>query len=276
MYSLSLGPLALPVAPLLLITAVWLSAWVAARWALHRSGVPSSERPGDELIHAAWWGLLWARLVHVGLHADLYQVQPLAILDVRDGGWHSLSGWAAGLAWLAWKAWHRPFWRQAMGVGVAAGTLVWGGVTWGLSAYSTLPTLPDIPVYSEVDGTVKSLSTLGQGQLRVINLWASWCGPCRQEMPIFADLQRNETDVQFLFINQGESVKDVRSYLQSSKLSLQDIWLDSSSELGPAVGVAGLPATLFVNASGKIVELHFGVLSGPSLKARLRALRETP
>ena len=123
---------------------------------------------------------------------------------------------------------------------------------------------------------MKSLSTLGQGQLRVINLWASWCGPCRQEMPIFADLQRNETDVQFLFINQGESVKDVRSYLQSSKLSLQDIWLDSSSELGPAVGVAGLPATLFVNASGKIVELHFVVLSGPSLKARLRALRETP
>ena len=123
---------------------------------------------------------------------------------------------------------------------------------------------------------MKSLSTLGQGQLRVINLWASWCGPCRQEMPIFADLQRNETDVQFLFINQGESVKDVRSYLQSSKLSLQDIWLDSSSELGPAVGVAGLPAPLFVNASGKIVELQFGVLSGPSLKARLRALRETP
>ena len=123
---------------------------------------------------------------------------------------------------------------------------------------------------------MKSLSTLGQGQLRVINLWASWCGPCRQEMPIFADLQRNETDVQFLFINQGESVKDVRSYLQSSKLSLQDIWLDSSSELGPAVGVAGLPATLFVNASGKIVEMRIGEQRGPSLIARLRALRETP
>ena len=116
MYSLSLGPLALPVAPLFLIGSVWLGAWAAGRWAGRHpdpgQGIPPGERPGDELIHAAWWGLLWARLVHVGMNADLYLAQPLAMLDVRDGGWHAWSGWAAGLAWLFWKAWRRETWMS--------------------------------------------------------------------------------------------------------------------------------------------------------------------
>lgn len=274
--SISLGPLALPVAPLLLIGAVWLGAWMAGRWARRRQHAAAGERPGDELIHAAWWGLLWARLVHVGLHADLYLAQPLAILDVRDGGWHAWSGWAAGLTWLLWKAWRQPAWRQAMAVGAVAGTLLWGVVTWALSPDSAQSQLPDVAVHRESDGAVQALPLLGRGQLRVINLWASWCGPCRQEMPIFAALQGTEADVQFLFINQGESVQDVRAYLHSAKLSLKGVWLDPSSALGPAVVVAGLPATLFVNGDGQIVELHFGVLSEPALQARLRALRESP
>ena len=256
LYSLSLGPLALPVAPLLLIGGVWLGAWVASRWAHHRQGVPSGERPGDELINAAWWGLLWARLVHVGLHADLYLAQPLAILDVRDGGWHAWSGWAAGLAWLLWKSWRQPAWRQA------------------LSPTQAKQTLPDVMLRSERDGTVQHLPQLARGQLRVINLWASWCGPCRQEMPMLATLQGTESDVQFLFINQGESVHTLRAYLQQAQLQMQGVWLDDSSALGSAMGVSGLPATLFVNGQGQVVDLHFGVISEPALRARLRALRE--
>ena len=162
------------------------------------------------------------------------------------------------------------------GAGTITGTLLWGAATWALSPGASQRSLPEVSVHSESDGAMQPLPTLGRGQLRVINLWASWCGPCRQEMPIFAALQGTEADVQFLFINQGESVQDVRAYLQSAKLSLQGVWLDPSSALGPAVGVAGLPATLFVNAQGQIVELHFGVLSEPALKARLRALREAP
>ena len=239
MYSLSLGPLALPVAPLLLIVSVWLGAWLAGRWAHRRSGLPVGERPGDELVHAAWWGLLWARLVHVGLNADLYLAHPLAVLDVRDGGWHGWSGWAAGLMWLLWKAWRRPAWRHAMGVGVMAGSLAWGTASWALSPDDAQPPLPEVLVHHQADGSAQPLPSLGHGQLRVINLWASWCGPCRQEMPIFASLQRTEADVQFLFINQGESAQDVQTYLRSTKLPLRGVWLDLSSELGPAVGVAG-------------------------------------
>ena len=178
------------------------------------------------------------------------------------------------LAWLCWKGWRQPAWRQAISVGAATGALLWGGATWGLSPDASRAVLPEVAVHSEPGGVVQPLPTLGQGQLRVINLWASWCGPCRQEMPIFAKLQASEPDVQFLFVNQGESASVVQAYLRSTQLALQGLWLDPSSALGPALGVAGLPATLFVNAEGQIIELHFGVLSEPALRARLRALRE--
>ena len=274
MRSVSLGPLALPLGPLLLILGVWLGAWVASRWARHRGLLNEGRRPGDELVHAAWWGLLCARLVHVGLHADLYLAQPLAILDVRDGGWHALSGWSGGLAWLLWRAWRQRAWRQALMLGTLAGGVLWAGATVALSPNQAERLLPNVLLRSVREGALQPLPSLAKGQLRVINLWASWCGPCRQEMPMLAALQRSETDVQFLFINQGETAAALQTYLQQSKLSLQGVWMDADAALGPALGVSGLPATLFVDAQGNLVDLHFGVISEPALKARLRALRE--
>ena len=274
MRSVSLGPLALPLGPLLLILGVWLGAWVASWWALHRGQLSEGKRPGDELVHAAWWGLLCARLAHVGLHADLYLAQPLAILDVRDGGWHALSGWSGGLAWLLWRAWRQPAWRQALMLGTLTGGVLWAGATMALSPSQAERVLPNVLLRSVPEGALQPLPSLAKGQLRVINLWASWCGPCRQEMPILAALQRSETDVQFLFINQGETAAAMQTYLQQSKLSLQGVWMDTDAALGPALGVSGLPATLFVDAQGNLVDLHFGVISEPALKARLRALRE--
>ena len=274
MRSVSLGPLALPLGPLLLILGVWLGAWVASWWARHRGQLTEGKRPGDELVHAAWWGLLCARLVHVGLHADLYLAQPLSILDVRDGGWHALSGWSGGLAWLLWRAWRQPAWRQALMLGTLAGGVLWAGATVALSPNQAERLLPNVLLRSVPEGTLQPLPSLAKGQLRVINLWASWCGPCRQEMPMLAALQRSETDVQFLFINQGETAAAMQTYLQQSKLSLQGVWMDADASLGPALGVSGLPATLFVDAQGNLVDLHFGVISEPALKARLRALRE--
>lgn len=253
---------------------VWLGAWMASWWARHRGMLNEGRRPGDELVHAAGWGLLCARLVHVGLHADLYLAQPLSILDVRDGGWHALSGWCGGMAWLLWRAWRQPAWRQALMLGTLVGSLLWGVATMALSPSQAERVLPNVLLRSVPEGTLQPLPSLAKGQLRVINLWASWCGPCRQEMPMMAALQRSETDVQFLFINQGETAAALHTYLQQSKLSLQGVWMDADASLGPALGVSGLPATLFVDAQGNLVDLHFGVISEPALKARLRALRE--
>jgi thiol-disulfide isomerase/thioredoxin len=126
------------------------------------------------------------------------------------------------------------------------------------------------------DGTTTDLRQAAQGRPLVVNLWASWCGPCRQEMPVLAAAQQREPRIGFVFVNQGESAATVRAYLASLGRPLHEVLLDPGSTLGPAVGSHGLPTTLFVDTRGHVVDAHFGVLNAAALQSRLRPLRPGP
>jgi thiol-disulfide isomerase/thioredoxin len=119
-----------------------------------------------------------------------------------------------------------------------------------------------------------TLPEAARGRPVVVNLWATWCGPCRQEMPTLAAAQQQHPSVGFLFVNQGETAATVRAYLAANGLLLQDVLLDARSALGPAVGSGGLPTTLFYDARGRLIDAHFGVLNAPALEARLQRLLE--
>lgn len=296
MISISLGPLALPVSPLLLLAIVWFSAWLATR--LARVTAPASapgQAPGDAgrstgtrtgtrtgtsgtdigntVFHAAWIGLACARIGHVAGAADLYLAQPLSLLDLRDGGWSAPAGWAGAVAWLAWCGWRHPAGRRPWAVAGLSALLLWGAGQWWITR--SLPTgLPPLTLLALEDGREVALPQIGAGQPRVVNLWASWCGPCRQEMPLLAQAQQREAQVRFLFVNQGESSSAVQAYLAHEGLALRDVWRDPQAALGPAVGSRGLPTTLFYDAQGRLVGRHFGVLNGPALETRLRELRQ--
>lgn len=125
MLSISLGPFALPVAPLLLALAVWGASWLASRVADKGAGHDSAAAAGSAVFNAALFGLLAARLVHLALHADLYLAAPWSVLDVRDGGWHLPTGVLAGAAWLASQGWRVPALRRPLAVGGVAGMAFW-------------------------------------------------------------------------------------------------------------------------------------------------------
>jgi thiol-disulfide isomerase/thioredoxin len=125
-------------------------------------------------------------------------------------------------------------------------------------------------------GATLDLRRAARGRPLVVNLWASWCGPCRAEMPTLAAAQQREPGVGFLFVNQGESASAVRAYLVDQDLPLREVLLDSGSRLGAAVGSRGLPTTLFYDARGKRIGAHFGVLNAAALQSRLREMRAAP
>ena len=274
MLSFSIGPVALPVAPVLLLVAVWGASWLAARLAARAAPQAVAEAAGSAVIYAALLGLLAARTVHLALNLEPYLASPTSALDLRDGGWNAPAGVVAGAAWLAWRSVRMPALRGPLAGGVLVAAGLWFGATVviGLGQARAMPAL----ALSEFEsGRVLDLGAAARGRPVVVNLWASWCGPCRQEMPLLAAAQQREGDVGFLFVNQGESASTVRAYLAGERLPLREVLLDPGSKLGPAVGSRGLPTTLFYDRRGQQVDAHFGVLNGAALESRLRALRDS-
>lgn len=275
MLSVSIGPVALPVAPLLLLAAVGLASWLAGRWAGKLAGREPARAAGDAVFHAALLGLLAARLVHLALHAGAYLESPWSVLDIRDGGWHAPSGALAGAAWLSWRGYRRPLLRRPLAGAAAVGAALWFGAT-VVTGLGQAREMPAVALAELGTGRVLDLRAAARGRPVVVNLWASWCGPCRQEMPLLAAAQQREPWVGFLFVNQGESARTVQAYLAREGLPLREVLLDAGAKLGPAVGSRGLPTTLFYDARGRQVGAHFGVLNAAALEVRVRELRGSP
>ncbi len=275
MLSISLGPVALPVGPLVLLASVGAAAWLASRLAAAGDDKTSVGAAGNIVVNASLFGLLAARLVHLALNADAYLASPWSALDLRDGGWNVVAGVVAGAVWLALPGLRVPALRWPLGGGVLAGTALWlaSSLATGLGQARTMP---DAALTAFDGGQAMSLAEAARGRPVVVNLWASWCGPCRQEMPMLAAAQQREGRVGFLFVNQGESASAVQAYLTDQGLPLRGVLLDPGSRLGPAVGSRGLPTTVFYDAHGRQVDAHFGVLNAAALDSRLRALRAGP
>ena len=287
MLTLSIGPLALPVAPLLALVTLLLTTWAVRRFS------PPSEREAADA--AVWWsaavGLVAARAVHVGLHVDAYAPQPLNMVDIRDGGFTPMAGVVAGLAFLAWRTQGRLAHsrRRVLTVSVA-GVLLWGLAGQSLQWFKPAPgqQLQDIPVALQPlgsapdaappswSGTLQDIQRQAGGKPIVLNLWATWCGPCRAEMPLLARAQAAHPEVLFVLVNQGESEAAIRGYLQRERLPLSDVWRDPASALGPAVGSSGLPTTVYFDAQGRRLGAHVGVLTEGALKVIVRKVAGPP
>ncbi|MBA4178114.1 MAG: redoxin [Leptothrix sp. (in: Bacteria)] len=292
MLAISLGPLALPVAPLLLVGAV-IAAQQVATWLARRQPVagptelaaqPGADQArdaaaargasaGSAFTVAALLGLVAARAAWLMPHAQVYLDAPLAMLDIRDGGWHAGAGLLAGAAWLGWRALRQPGLRQPLAAGAATGGLLWWAATAAIGTGTGAP-LPTMALTDHKTGSAVTLAQAAEGRPAVVVLWAAWCGPCRAEMPLLAAAQQREPGLRFLFVNQGEDQATVRHYLASLPYPVNTVLLDAGSALGPAVGSPGLPTTVFYDARGRRVAAHFGMLNAAALQSRLERLRQ--
>jgi thiol-disulfide isomerase/thioredoxin len=218
--------------------------------------------------------LVAARVVFVLRYHALYAVAPLAALDLRDGGFDPAAGVLAGIVLATWLAWRNRAQRKALLGGAMAGALACVG---GLALLASLQQRPPLPRLElpDLDGRPVALAALA-GRPLVINLWASWCPPCRREMPVLAAAQRAYPGVRFVFVNQAEPAEKVRAYLRAHGLALDQVLLDSGCSLAQAAEAPGLPTTLFFDAHGRLAERRMGELSAATLAQYLAVLGEAP
>ncbi len=105
----------------------------------------------------------------------------------------------------------------------------------------------------------------------VVNLWATWCPPCRAEMPALAQAQKEHPEINVVFVNQGESPEVVQEFLAETRVHVRNLMFDDHQLLVRAVGVKAYPATLFYDALGRLVKSHYGGFSRTTFEEALRA-----
>ncbi|QXI51831.1 TlpA disulfide reductase family protein [Pseudomonas alvandae] len=268
MLTLTLGTFAIALNHLLLISALALATFVG--WRVARRG---GENPESVLFGLFLLGLLTARIGFVVAYWKHYRDDPWQIVDLRDGGFLAWPGIIALLVGALLWARRRPGLRRPLAFSVTGGLLFWLVGTMSLTIYEQGTRLPEIDLRT-ADGETVSLIDYQGGPL-VINLWATWCPPCRREMPVLEEAQKQRPDLTFLFVNQAESMQSVSTYLATQGLSLTNVLFDGSGRLGQAVGSMALPTTLFYSADGRLLGSHLGELSEASL-ARALEYFETP
>jgi len=113
-----------------------------------------------------------------------------------------------------------------------------------------------------------------RGALVVMNLWASWCPPCRAEMP---DLQRlAETEagrgIAVVGVNEGESPQRARAFADSLGIRFP-IWVDGAQQYGRTYNALGLPTTVILDRQGVVIRAFDGPLTLDEMRAAVAAVR---
>jgi cytochrome c biogenesis protein CcmG/thiol:disulfide interchange protein DsbE len=128
----------------------------------------------------------------------------------------------------------------------------------------------------DLTGKTVSLSSY-KGKVVFLNLWATWCGPCREEMPSMETLYdefKNDPDFVMLAVSQDTKGKSaVLPYVQKNGYHFE-ILLDPENKVGEQYNVSGVPETFIIDRKGRIVAHHMGAFdwSRPDVKEALQQL----
>lgn len=105
----------------------------------------------------------------------------------------------------------------------------------------------------------------------VINFWASWCIPCREEAPLLRELAQKTRNVRVVGVVFQDQVGTAQAFEQEFAIPYASV-LDPQSQTAINFGVAGVPETFFVDAQGVVQAKQSGQLSRDSLRANVRKI----
>ncbi|MFC0199655.1 TlpA disulfide reductase family protein [Paracoccus rhizosphaerae] len=222
---------------------------------------------------AGWLVLAWilgARAGFVISHWGDFAASPLDAFKLWQGGFSAWAGWLAAGAVLFWALLrgHGAVLRPVL-IAVAVAVVAHQAITAALPRPQMR--LPPMELLA-LDGTPVQLS--GGGQVTVLNLWATWCPPCRREMPMMTELAAELPEVRFVFANQGERADQIFAFLAAESLPLSGMLRDPQGHLMSRLRAVGLPSTLVFDEQDLLVAAHTGEISRPALRSLIETAKE--
>jgi cytochrome c biogenesis protein CcmG/thiol:disulfide interchange protein DsbE len=139
----------------------------------------------------------------------------------------------------------------------------------GAQDISDIPELPE----TNSESFAAHLETLGQPA--VVNVWASWCIPCRSEAPLLDEANRiHSAEIAFIGVDVADNQDDARRFLSEFGLEF-DHFFDPDREIPSAYNGFGTPITFFFDAGGELVSTHNGVIDERTLALNIDELLAT-
>ena len=118
-----------------------------------------------------------------------------------------------------------------------------------------------------------------QGKVVFLNFWATWCGPCRDEMPSMEALytQYKDKGLEIIAVNVRESSKEVLAFMNEYSLSFPAV-LDSDGRVSNSYGIQAIPTSFIIDREGKIITRLVGSIDWdtPEIRAAIESLLANP
>ena len=138
----------------------------------------------------------------------------------------------------------------------------------GSQPEKTDPPAPDF-YFTDYDGNRLQLSQF-EGKPVILNFWASWCGPCKSEMPDLEEAFKTYgDDIHFIILNMTdgsrETVQSARNYIDSQGYTFP-VYYDTNQNGAISYGVSGIPVTFFIDAEGYVVGMYSGAMTANILQ----------
>ena len=135
-------------------------------------------------------------------------------------------------------------------------------VFFSLSANSKTLQIGDLPidvVGKNTDGSDIKISDY-KGKVVIVSFWASWCGPCRKELPVLSGIQKKATPekLQVISINIDEDRKLFKNLVEAFGETQMKLISDYNRKTYKKYGVEGIPHMLIINSEGSIAAIHVG------------------
>ncbi len=261
---MNIGPFAFPTGVVALCVGAAAALFVARATDKGRRDADST------VVWSVIIGLAAARVSFVLHYLPTYQGSVLQIFDFRDQGFDLVAGVVAGGLWSTWRIVRQRGSRRAIAMSTLTGLMAWGAVSAAFSVTDQHKSVPSLSL-NGLDGVQHPLAQ-SDGKPLVVNLWATWCPPCRREMPALAKAQHDHPGIDIAFVNQGERQDDVDAFLRWAQLTPQNVLLDPTLSVSRAVDANAYPTTLFYDAHGTLLQTHLGAFSEATLEHTIESL----